>query len=102
MEEKKENNELMQEAEFEEHIHSVAENNKKKIKDDFEKGIIYLHNFYGVGKYKSIRRAIKRGHVSIFGDIYPNRPYNNRKRGKGTDTYVKRNIYEQLTNKEKI
>ena len=54
---------------------------------NFKEGVLYLRSFMGVSKYKSIRRAIRRGNVSIFGDLYPRRPYNNR----GTkDSKVKR------------
>lgn len=89
------------EEEFKEKIHSVAEANRKKLLEDFNKGIIYLRNFSGVRMFKSIRRAIRRGHVSIFGDIYPRRPFNNRKRNKRGDiTYERRRTYEQLMHKQ--
>lgn len=89
------------EEEFKEKIHSVAEANRKKLLEDFNKGVIYLRNFSGVRMFKSIRRAIRRGHVSIFGDIYPKRPFNNRKRNKRGDiTYERRRAYEQLMHKQ--
>lgn len=89
------------EEEFKEKIHSVAEANRKKLLEDFNKGVIYLRNFSGVRMFKSIRRAIKRGHVSVFGDIYPKRPFNNRKRNKRGDiTYERRRTYEQLMHKQ--
>ena len=37
-----------------------------------------LLTFEGVQKYKSVNRAIKRGHVTSYGMIMPDRPYNNR------------------------
>lgn len=92
--------EPVSQEEFEQQIKKIAENNRNKVYNDFEEGIIYLRNYYAVGLFKSVRRAIKRGHVSIFGDIYPHRPFNNRKRKKGTDTYNKRRIYECLTHKQ--
>lgn len=104
MEEKK--NEIIEqkpvsEEEFKEKIHSVAEANRKKLLEDFNKGVIYLRNFSGVRMFKSIRRAIRRGHVSVFGDIYPKRPFNNRKRNKRGDiTYERRRTYEQLMHKQ--
>lgn len=89
------------EEEFKEKIHSVAEANRKKLLEDFNKGVIYLRNFSGVRMFKSIRRAIRRGHVSVFGDIYPKRPFNNRKRNKRGDiTYERRRTYEQLMHKQ--
>lgn len=85
------------EQEFKEKIHDVAIANRKKVLDDFEDGVIYLRDYRGVRKFKSVRRAIRRGHVSLFGDVYPDRPFNNRKRNKKGDvTYRKRKIYEQL------
>ena len=91
----------MSEEEFKEKIHSVAEANRKKLLEDFNKGVIYLRNFSGVRMFKSIRRAIRRGHVSVFGDIYPKRPFNNRKRNKRGDiTYERRRTYEQLMHKQ--
>lgn len=89
------------EEEFKEKIHSVAEANRKKLLEDFNKGVIYLRNFSGVRMFKSIRRVIRRSHVSIFGDIYPRRPFNNRKRNKRGDiTYERRRAYEQLMHKQ--
>lgn len=35
-------------------------------------------SFEGVEKFKSIRRAIRRGHISQSGIIFPKRPFNNR------------------------
>lgn len=83
----------MPQEEFEDKIHEVAESNKKQMIKNFQNGILYLHSFMGVSKYKSIRRAIKRGHVSIFGDIYPRRPFNNRST---KESKVKRMIYGQI------
>lgn len=93
--------ELMPESEFKEKIHDVAVNNRKKLFDDFRNGILHLVDYSGVKKFKSIRRAIKRGNVSIFGDIYPDKPFNNRKRNKQGDiTYQKRKIYDQYIKRE--
>ena len=38
-----------------------------------------LRLFDAVRKFKSVKRAIRRGHVSPIGEVYPNRPFNNRK-----------------------
>lgn len=35
-------------------------------------------NYRGINKFRSLKRAIKRGLTSPFGDIYPKRPFNNR------------------------
>ena len=60
-----------------------------------EANVDYLNllTYEAVGRFKSIRRAIKRGHVSPFGGIYPKRPFGN------TNTKmnrIKRQIYEQF------
>lgn len=62
-----------------------------------------LRDYRAVGKFKSIRRAIRRGLVSPSGTICPKRPFNNRantSRGKGHHSRVmnevKKSIYEQL------
>ena len=73
LEENKVQRELMSEEEFKEYIHNR---------------IIPLHlaTYEAVRKYKSVRRAIRRGDVTSEGIIMPSRPFNNRgnscKRGK--------------------
>lgn len=61
-----------------------------------DNGTLSLRTFESIKKYRSIRRAIRRGHVSLYGDIYPNRPFSNRKRKKGTETYNRRLVHGQL------
>ena len=54
-----------------------------------------LLTYEAVGKFRSVRRAIRRGHVSPFGEVYPKRPFGN------TNTKmnkIKRQIYEQFKN----
>lgn len=83
----------MKQEEFEQKIKEVSQHNRKQMIENFNRGTLYLINFMGVSKYKSIRRAIKRGHVSMFGDLYPKRPYNNR----GTkESKIRRMIYGQI------
>lgn len=56
---------------------------------------INLVTYEAVGRFKSVRRAIRRGLVSPYGVIYPKRPFGN------TDTKmnrIKRQIYEQFKN----
>ena len=50
--------------------------------------------FEAVSKVKSINRAIRRGHVSPIGIMYPKRPFNNRK-NKPLEA-VKKNIYHGI------
>jgi len=56
--------------------------------------MLRLITFNGVKKYKSVRRAIRRGHMSLDGMLYPNRPYNNRKDRPLEDQ--KRILYKEL------
>lgn len=88
----------IEDAQFEEQIHDIAENNYQQMYKNFlENGTLYLRDYSGVSKFKSIRRAIKRGHCSIFGDVYPKRPFNNRKRNKKGDiTNKRRKIYKHM------
>lgn len=95
MEEKLVEQNPMQLEEFKDKISEVAEANRKKVYEGFNKGTLYLRSYIGVSKYKSIRRAIRRGHVSIWGDIYPRRPYNNRK--SNPQRKKLREIYGQVT-----
>ena len=73
LEENKVQRELMSEEEFKEYIHN-------RIMP------LHLATYEAVRKYKSVRRAIKRGDVTSEGIIMPSRPFNNRgnscKRGK--------------------
>lgn len=70
---------------------------------------IVLITFDGVRKYRSVFRAVRRGHVSPTGVIYPDRPYNNRantSKRKGIHSrmfnQVKREIYDRLSNTGRI
>lgn len=66
LEEDKVQRELMSEEEFEEYIHN-------RIMP------LHLVNYESVRKYKSVRRAVRRGHVTSEGIIMPSRPFNNKK-----------------------
>ena len=91
---------LMSEEEFKDYM----EKNRVDIVGDFyEKGILHLRTYEAVSRFKSVRRAIRRGHVSLDGIIFPKRPFNNRantSRRKGHHSRVmnevKKSIYEQL------
>ena len=87
------------EEEFRKQIHKAAVANYDKVIKDFEKSILHLRDYSGVRKFKSIRRVIRRGHVSIFGEVYPKRPFKNIKSKKGNITYMKKRLYEQFTHK---
>lgn len=106
MEEKKLEQAPISQEEFEEKIHEVAEANRRKVEEDFYgkepgKEILHLRDYSGVRKFKSIRRAIRKGYVSLFGEVYPKRPFKNIKSKKGNITYMKKRYYEQLTHKNR-
>lgn len=89
---------LMSEEEFKKYL-----GNKADIVEDPLTEIFNLRDYRAVGKFKSIRRAIRRGLVSPSGTICPKRPFNNRantSRRKGHHSRVmnevKKSIYGQL------
>ena len=84
----------MGEQEFKEYL----ENNRVDItKDFYDNNILHLRNYEGVSKFKSVRRAIKRGNLSIDGFIFPKRPFSNRK-SKSINSFnnKRKMIYERL------
>lgn len=106
MEEKKLEQAPISQEEFEKKIHEVAEANRRKIEEDFYgkepgKEILHLRDYSGVRKFKSIRRAIRKGYVSLFGEVYPKRPFKNINSKKGNITYMKKRYYEQFTHKNR-
>lgn len=82
LEENKVQRELMSEEEFKEYIHN-------RIMP------LHLATYEAVRKYKSIRRAIRRGYVTSEGIIMPSRPFNNRKNS------CKRGKHSKQMNEEK-
>lgn len=89
---------LMSEEEFKKYL-----GNKADIVENPLTETLNLSDYRAVGKFKSIRRAIRRGLVSPSGTICPKRPFNNRantSRRKGHHSRVmnevKKSIYEQL------
>lgn len=82
LEENKVQRELMSEEEFKEYIHN-------RIMP------LHLATYEAVRKYKSVRRAIRRGSVTSEGIIMPSRPFNNRKNS------CKRGNHSRQMNEEK-
>lgn len=72
---------------------------KEEYIEDFNNNILHIFNFNGVSRFKSVRRAIRRGKVDMFtGIIYPARPFNNRKDSPGRSfNKTKKEIYGRLT-----
>lgn len=89
---------LMSEGEFKDYM----EKNRVDIVGDFyERGILHLRTYEAVSRFKSVRRAIRRGHISLDGVIYPKRPFNNAKYKKGSLNDEKKRIYEQLKHRQR-
>ena len=71
----------------------VVEEVKKKEPIINEGETIGLTTFEGVHKFRSVRRAIRREHLSFYGRIYPKRPFSN---SNTKENRIKQQIYAQL------
>lgn len=60
-----------------------------------ETDYLHLATYGAVSKFKSVRRAIRRNHVTPYGVTYPKRPFNNTNT---KENRIKKQIYEQLKN----
>ena len=89
---------LMGEEEFKDYL---KDNRVDIVKDFYENDVLHLRTYDAVKRFKSVRRAIRRGHVSLDGVIYPKRPFNNAKHKKGSLNDEKKRIYEQLKHRQK-
>ena len=75
----------------------MEEKKTKESQYNESKMMLHLAIYSAVGKYKSIRRAIRKGHVTSLGEEAPKRPFNNRKRTLGRESQItKENIYGEL------
>ena len=89
---------LMSEEEFENYL---KDNKVDIVKDFYEDNTLHLRTYEAVKRFKSVRRAIRRGHVSLDGIIYPKRPFNNTKHKEGSLNNEKKKIYGQLKRRQK-
>lgn len=89
---------LMGEEEFKDYL---KDNKVDIVKDFYEDSILHLRTYDAVKRFKSVRRAIRRGHISLDGVIYPKRPFNNVKHKKGSLNDKKKRIYEQLKHRQR-
>ena len=63
----------------EEEFKDYMEKNRVDVVGDFyERDILHLRTYEAVNKFKSVRRAIRRGYVSLDGIIFPKRRFNNK------------------------
>ena len=78
---------------------------QEEFEDYISKGIMVLHlvTYNGVYKFRSVRRALRRGHVTTDGIIMPARPFHNaantcKRRGKHSRAVneLKKKIYERI------
>lgn len=80
----------------EKNIESITSD--KQINKEFSKDNLLPKwpSYSAVSKFRSVRRAIRRGHINlIFGIVYPDRPFNNRKPTIGrSHNQLKKRIYE--------
>ena len=89
---------LMGEGEFKDYM---KKNRVDIVGDFYERGILHLRTYEAVSRFKSVRRAIRRGYISLDGVIYPKRPFNNAKHKKGSLNDEKKRIYEQLKHRQR-
>lgn len=89
---------LMGEEEFKDYL---KDNRVDIVKDFYENSVLHLRTYDAVKRFKSVRRAIRRGYVSLDGVIYPKRPFNNVKHKKGSLNDEKKRIYEQLKHRQR-
>lgn len=61
-EEKQQNQHVMSEEEFQDHLHNTLK----------------LITFEGVRKFKSVQRAFRRGNLTNYGYVVPRKPFNHR------------------------
>ena len=60
-----------------------------------------LQYFECTKRFKSVGRAFRRGHITNFGFILPNRPYNNKKHREGRkDNIEKKRLWQKITGKK--
>ena len=71
---------------------------QEEFEDYISRGIIVLHliTYDGVHRFKSIRRAMRRGHVTTEGIIMPRRPFNNK-----ANTSKRKGVHSRNTNELK-
>lgn len=59
---------------------------------------LHLANYSCVSRFKSVRRAMRRGLLTEFGAIAPKRPFNSRKRTRGRKfQLLKEKYYASIT-----
>ena len=79
---------------------------REKIVEDFVRdgSLPRWNNYHAVSKFKSVRRAIRKGYVDLFtGAVYPRRPFSNKKPTRGRKmNELKKQIYGLLKSENKL
>jgi hypothetical protein len=91
---------LMSEEEFKDYL---QENRVNPIDEFQNNNTLFFTTYESVNRFKSVRRAIRRGLVSLYGAIIPKRPFHNKantckRKGHHSRTMNERKkvIYEQF------
>ena len=71
---------------------------QEEFENYISKGIMVLHliTYDGVHRFKSVRRAMRRGHMTSEGIVMPRRPFNNR-----ANTSKRKGVHSRSTNELK-
>lgn len=71
---------------------------QEEFENYISKGITVLHliTYDGVHRFKSVRRAMRRGHMTSEGIVMPRRPFNNR-----ANTSKRKGVHSRSTNELK-
>lgn len=86
----------------EKNVKEVAPISEEKFQD-LLRNTLNLQYFECVKRFKSVKRAFKKGYITSFGYILPKRPFNNKKYTKGRKANIeKKRIWERITGKRVI
>lgn len=92
--------------EFQKELEEGRAKVREKIVEDFMRDgtLPRWSNYYAVSKFKSVRRAIRKGYVDLFtGQVYPKRPFSNKKSTRGRKmNELKKQIYGLLKSENKL
>lgn len=80
-------------------IKEVAPISEQEFESNLRNSINLIY-FDCVRRFRSVKRAFKRGHITNYGYIIPSRPFNNKKHSRGRKAnLLKKRAFEQITGK---
>lgn len=86
----------------EKNVKEVAPISEEEFQDLLRNTLNFQY-FECVKRFRSVKRAFKKGYITNFGYILPKRPFNNRKHSKGRKANIKKKrIWERITDKRAI